>query len=357
MTEPGRQITPEQLIALNEEIATLVMAGVPLELGLRSLGSDVPSVLGRISHDVANRLQQGQSLSDSLNASIPGLPRIYTAAIESGLKSGQLPRTLELLCRFMQQGLELRQRIELAFLYPLIVFLLAYTLLMITAIESMEHWQEIWGDPRLHPSFLMMSYYVFCSNWSLWVWITPSLVLLVIFGWFFGRRSLLPDRRSSVMLYLVPGLYGVVQNWHWAIFCEGLAMLVEHQMSFPAALRLAGATTGNALIERETSYLAGSLEQGKSVSESLQNRPRVPAFLKWVLSNSGQPGAMLNALRHAGALYYERAERRAEAIKRWLPLGLIVIIGGGAVLVYALSCVLPIINLIEELGLEGDSLL
>lgn len=133
-------------------------------------------------------------------------------------------------------------------------------------------------------------------------------------------------------------------------------MLVEHQTNFPSALRLAGATTGNSLIERETSQLAASLEQGKSVAESLQHRRKVPAFLKWVLSSSAQPGAMLNALRHAGALYYERAERRADAIKRWVPLGLIVIIGGGAVLVYALSCILPILNLIQDLGLEGDSL-
>jgi general secretion pathway protein F len=354
MLGSGRPITPEQLIALNEEIATLVMAGVPLELGLRSLGSDVPSVLGRVSQDLAARLQLGESLPNSLRGAIPGLPRIYVAAVEAGLQSGQLSRTLELLCRFMQQGLELRQRIEFAFLYPFIVFLLSYSLFVTCVIESADHWVELWGDAAIDHSPLLVAYSTFCQNWPVWVGIVPTLVVLALIGWFWiGRRSLLPDRQSSWILRLVPGLHGVVRLWHWSIFCEAAALLIEHQVTFPAAVRLAGATTGSSLIDGEMEHLATAVEQGKSVADTFRDRHRIPPFLRWVLSNAAQPPILLSSLRHAAGLYYARAERRADAIKLWLPLGLIAVLGGGAVLLYAINCVFPILGLVEELVHEG----
>ena len=45
----GTPISPEQLIALNDEIAALIRAGIPLELGLRELGGDARGALSRIS--------------------------------------------------------------------------------------------------------------------------------------------------------------------------------------------------------------------------------------------------------------------------------------------------------------------
>jgi len=355
MTESGRTMSPEQLIALNDEIAQLILAGVPLELGLRSLGRNVPAVLGRVSRDLATRLQGGESLSSSLERSIPGLPRVYIAAVEAGMKAGELPRVLELLTRFMQQALELRQRIEFAFLYPLMVFLLAYSLLAACVIESAERWTEIWGDAALQQSWLLSVYQSFCFHWAYWIWIAPTLVGVFIISWFgFVRRSLLPDHRPSRLLHLIPGMVGVVKTWHWSIFCETAALLIEHHVPFPVALRLAGATTGNPIIESEMERLAHQLEQGESVSSSLRGRNVIPPFLTWSLSHSLQPESLLNALRQAAEIYHQRAAQRCDMIKKWLPLLLITVIGGGAVFIYALSCVIPIMGLFSELGQESE---
>ena len=48
----GTPITPEQLIALNDEIAALIRSGIPLELGLREFGGDAKGALGRISAEL-----------------------------------------------------------------------------------------------------------------------------------------------------------------------------------------------------------------------------------------------------------------------------------------------------------------
>ena len=348
-------MTADQLIALNHEIAALVRAGVPLDLGLQAVGGSVQSVLGRVSRNIAERIQRGQSLPDSLEGAIPGLPRVYQAAVEAGLKSGELPRVLELLSKSMQQGLDLRQRIEFAFLYPLLICLLAYSLIATCVIESAEHWAEIWGEPDLEKSTLLLTYRLICLNWPYWIWIFPTLIALLVIGWVtFARRSLLPNRRPSLLLRLIPGLSGVIKAWHWSAFSETAAMLIEHRVPLPTALRLAGATTGNPQIDSQMSTLASELEQGRSAGEALMTQRALPPFLKWALCQSSQPTTLLSSLRQAAEIHNQHAIRRCDAIKMWLPLFLIFVIGGGAVLIYALTIVIPILGMAQEISREGN---
>ncbi len=354
MPETGMRVTPEQLIALNDEIATLVRAGVPLELGLRELRGSVPSALGRISDEISRRMEEGKPLAESMSATLPGLPRVYTAVIDAGLKSGNLPKALESLSRFAQQGLELRQRIEFAFVYPLFVFLLAYALFMVFVIEAAPRWQLIWGEfvPLDDPFVAGLS--LLSQSWREWVWIPPAIVAVLI-GWWVccARFSLLPDRRPSALLGAIPGLRSIVVLWHWANFCELLATLLEHQMPLPTAITLAADATGNSTIHEEMSAVSEELQTGKSMADCLRGRTRIPPYLRWSLGTAQHPEAFQSALRHGIEIYRNRATFRADMIKMWLPVFLVFFLGGGAALIYTLSLSLPLRALYWQLNLDS----
>src|SRR4051812_10348434 len=136
MSAGGLRVSPEQLIALNDEIAMLVRAGVPLELGLHETSRSVPRALQKINQELSRKMQTGLPLGESLTATLPGLPRVYAAVIDAGLKSGNLPKALESLTRLARQGIELRQQIEFAFLYPLIVCSLAYAMFLVLVVDG-----------------------------------------------------------------------------------------------------------------------------------------------------------------------------------------------------------------------------
>src|SRR6185437_8000132 len=77
-------ITLDQLVALNDEIAALVRAGLPLERGLREVGGDLPGRLGTTMTALAGRLSRGASLPEAIEAERARLPRIYRAIVEAG---------------------------------------------------------------------------------------------------------------------------------------------------------------------------------------------------------------------------------------------------------------------------------
>ena len=93
----ANSISLDDLVALNDEIAGLVRAGVPLEIGLASWGRDLPGELGRTASRLGESIAQGQSLSESFAAQGDRIPRVYTALVTAGLRSGRLPAALESL--------------------------------------------------------------------------------------------------------------------------------------------------------------------------------------------------------------------------------------------------------------------
>jgi len=85
----------DDLIALNDEIAALVRAGVPLEMGLAELGGDLPGRLGRFATALAQRTAQGESLAQAIAGDAGQLPQAYRAVVEAGVRAGRLPAALE----------------------------------------------------------------------------------------------------------------------------------------------------------------------------------------------------------------------------------------------------------------------
>src|SRR3954470_23074472 len=97
-----RPISLDQLIALNDEIAALARAGIPLERGLLQAGTDLPGRLGAIARVLGARLGRGEGLTQALEAEREQIPPVYRAVVQAGLRAGRLPTALEGLASFLR---------------------------------------------------------------------------------------------------------------------------------------------------------------------------------------------------------------------------------------------------------------
>ena len=130
-----RPVTLEQLIALNEEIAALVRVGVPLGQGLQRLGRDMPGRLGEVAQTLAERVNRGENLWRILEANPQTFPSAYRAVVAAGLRTGRLARALELLTETAEHLAEAHRIVVAAFVYPLMVFLLAWGLFVFFVLK------------------------------------------------------------------------------------------------------------------------------------------------------------------------------------------------------------------------------
>jgi general secretion pathway protein F len=350
----SQPISLENLIALNDEIASLVRAGVPLELGLRGFRSGVRGQLAQVTDKLAQNLVGGSSLSEALEAEGEAFPPVYRAVIQAGLKIGRLPEAVEALTGYAQSMLDIRRRIGQAFVYPLCVLTLAYLLFVGFLAVFVPELTETYELFRIERGFLIVGLTWLSETLPYWAAVPPILLVLALVWWFVSSRWMLSARRGGwlAMLSSLPWVRQIVLNYHRANFAEMLALLVEHRIPLHEATLLAAETTGDPAIIADARRIAADLRSGRSLADSLQAPSSFPPFMVWMMSTGESQRSLALALRQTTEIYRNRAVTRANWFKLLFPIVLVGGLGGGATLVYALSMFLPLIHMLNKLGLD-----
>src|SRR5207247_2928458 len=93
---PQRQrINTREFLVFNQELATLLKAGMPLVQSLDLLKRRIQSPTFRsVLDDVHERVRSGTALSDAFDAHGDLFPRVYTASLLAGERSGNLDSVL-----------------------------------------------------------------------------------------------------------------------------------------------------------------------------------------------------------------------------------------------------------------------
>jgi type II secretory pathway component PulF len=346
------RITIDELAALNDEIAALVRAGVPLERGLLRAGSDLSGGLKRITQALGSRLSRGESLPEALEAEKSTIPPLYRAVVEAGARSGRLSVALEGLARYVRSYSEARAAIGVALWYPILVLSLAYGLFLGLVIEIVPRFIgafEALGLEVIKPLHWLARIGEQAPYWwPLW----PTLLVLLGIAWWRSGTAASFQTSSWSVLRLIPWMRSLLSDYESASFAELLTLLLEHQVAYPLAIVLAAEATGNAAMIGGARHLAAAMERGEAPGNALREVPS-KAFrplLRWALAAGQEQGSLVESLRNLGPMYRKRGSFQAEKLQLFLPTLLMIAIGASATLLYALTLFMPLSSMLRGLS-------
>jgi len=347
------RITIDELIALNEEIAALVRAGVPLETGLVGFGSDVKGRLGRLAEALGGRLERGQSLPEALEAEGDRVPPLYRTVVEAGLRSGRLATALESLTGFARGVADLRRLIGLALIYPAFVFLVAYglfvALVVVVGPPMIEAFTSIAETrPRFADGIETLA-----NTAVYWGPIGPILVVLGVATWVrSGHRLFRGSGGLSAWIGALPMVRPMLQNARTALFAELLATLLEHDVPLPEALSLSAQAIGNPRLIQTAERAADAVQRGERLRDALpaKDRTTLPPMLRWLIVTGQEQGGTVEALRLAASRYRQRAIEQAEMARVLIPAQILLVIGGTSALLFGLGLFLPLTEFLHVLA-------
>ena len=347
-------VTIEDWIGLNREIAALVRAGVPLESGLLAAALEAQDGQSDLLRRIAHRMESGQPLADALTEEGSRLPSIYRAVVQAGAKSGRLPQALEAMSSLAELQAELRRQMRIACVYPLIVVTLAYLLFVGVVWCVIPKFDEMYVSIRLPESGLSAVLSTLHQSVRWWGPAVPAVAIAVMLAIWSLRSSGVFGSKSGLWTRL-PLVRSIVQNAETGAFCEILSLLAAHETPLPEALTLAGEAVGSPPLQTAAEHLAGSLTQGQSPLEGLSKSSSSPALsplLRWMLASGVASGDLAGSLQRMARLYQRRARSQSEWFQLLVPAGLVVVVGGGAVLAYAFTMFGPLMDLLEHLMIE-----
>lgn len=347
-----QHVTLEQLIALNEEIAALARAGVPLDQGLLHLGRDLPGRLGEISRRLGERLAAGEPLTHALEEE-HGLPPAYRAIVAAGIRSGRLPVALEGLSTLVRRAAEMRRTVAVALIYPLLVLGLTYGLFVCMLFRCFPAMQAVCRDflPDSGAIRILEGMEFAAPYWLPWL---ALAVLVPLAVWWFRSRhawSLEGSTPSGLRGGQRPyrqSFRSVLQAGRISLFAETLALLLQQEVPLDEAVVLAGDASADRGLRESCRRLAERLRRGESARDwdSSGARPLVA----WLLASVQDQGLLIASLQRAAAAYRRQANWALRWLSVYLPLWLTVAVGGTAVLLYALSVFGPWCWMLYELS-------
>jgi type II secretory pathway component PulF len=349
---PAGSITLDQLLALNEEIAALVRAGLPLGRGLVDAGHDVRGRLGRIAGVLGKRMNRGESLAEALEAEKSSIPPLYRAVVEAGVRAGRLPAALEGLARYIRGVSDARTTIGLALWYPGVVLCLAYLLFTFLVYFVV---------PRFIAAFHSLGIAIpgplrwlgeAWENGVYWLPVGPLLLVLVVIVWV--RSGTTAGLRSGNWggLRFLPWMGSLLADSEAANFAELLALLLEHGVPYPHALVLAAEAAGARRLADGASRVAEAIERGEPPASAVAaaGPAAFPPMLRLTLASGQVQGSLHTALQRLADVYRKRARYRAEQLAVFLPMILTQVVGVGVVGCYALSLFLPLVEILNGLS-------
>jgi len=351
-TKTPKSITLDELIALNDEIAGLVRAGVPLEPALEELSRDMPGRLGQIAAAVAERSRRGESLDEVIAGQSSQWPPVYRAVVEAGLKAGRLPAALEALAGSIRRTAETRRNVAAAALYPLLVLAAAWGLFAFYAGSIAPQIRDMFVELELPGQGLLATICHLGTFAGIWGPAVPLLVFILAAAWWYwsGKAVIAQPNRAAAVLGWLPWMGRALRCSQAATVAEVLALLVESRVPLDEAFALAAEASGNRRTRSAADRAASAVARGESEAATVKDAG-LPPLLSWLMSAGQQHGALAAALRHAAVTYRNRADHQANLARVFLPVILTVGLGGTATLINVLLVFAPYTSILTTPGI------
>ncbi len=330
----------DDFMALNDQLAALVEAGVPLDVDLGTR-SEAAATLERINAAVARRVSQGASLTSALDTDDRLLTPSYRSLVRLGLRSENLAAGLVGSNRLAASAQQSRQATRLALIYPLIVCTLAFVGLIGFCLFFVPVLQNTYRSMRIPVGTGLQTLQSLRSTLPYWASAVPLAALLVV-GWRIQSRS----PRWPVL----PGTARAMIEQRAANFADAVATLIDSGVPLPEALRLAADSWNDASQNSATRLLAAAIEQGQAIGDSSLVAAPFPPFLRWALVGSEPITGCAIALRTAAKVYRQSAARRQRRLQVVVPMAIGLALGGTAALLYGLALFVPVIEMLRGLA-------
>ncbi|MFA9216535.1 MAG: type II secretion system inner membrane protein GspF [Sphingomonadaceae bacterium] len=341
----GERLSTTELALFTRQMASLLEAGLPLEQAFTALleQAERPYLRDLIA-SIRSEVIGGAALSDVLGRHPRDFAEIYRALVASGEQIGQLSRVLSRLADYIERRNALVQKVKLAFTYPAIVTVVAFSIVIFLLTYVVPQIVSVFANTKQKLpvlTIIMLAVSDFVRNYGM------VLALALVAAWFGWRRSLQNPalkRRWHTWLLTAP-LYGKFErSLNTARFASTLAITTGSGVPILRALQTSRDTLSNVAMQELVDEASDAVREGVSLARALSAQQHFPPMLIHMIRAGEITGELPAMLDRAASAQESDLERRTLTIAGLLEPALILAMGV-VVLLIVLAVLMPIIEI------------
>jgi type IV pilus assembly protein PilC len=269
-----------------------------------------PGAFKQIVQELAQNVRSGNPLSQGLAAYPKVFNELYFNMVRAGEVSGLLDQVLDRLARFMEKAQKTQAKIVAAMMYPIVVLVLACTILGFLMVFVVPKFQLIYEDFLRGAALPKLTQWV--MSVSLWVQGNVLVLLLLLLVIFVGIKALgsVSGGRYVIDAFKLklPVFGDLICKNCLTRFTRTLGTLLGSAVPLLEALEISRAVVGNRVFQKELDTVYVRVRDGDPISKPLSQTRQFPDILCSLIEVGEETGSVPEMLNQIADDYEEELD-------------------------------------------------
>ncbi|MBW4966877.1 type II secretion system F family protein [Pseudoalteromonas sp. CR1] len=341
-----QKITPKDIAMVTRQIATMLMAGVPLIQAVEMIGSGATNKsVGKLMETIGDEVKAGQPLSQALRKHPRYFDDLYCDLVASGEQSGALDKIFDRVALYKEKSEALKSKIKKAMFYPIAVLVVALIVTSILLIFVVPQFQDIFnGFGAELPAFTLFVIAISEFMQEYW-WII--VLIMAAFGYGY-KEALLKSQKlrdaTDRLILKMPVVGMILNKAAVARYARTLSTTFAAGVPLVDALDSAAGASGNAVYRYAILDIKAEVSSGNQMNWAMRNSKIFPDMVIQMVAIGEESGSLDGMLAKVATIYEQEVDDAVDGLSSLLEPLIMAVLGvlvGGLII----AMYLPIFQL------------
>jgi len=345
----GQKITRQDKIALTNELAIMLKAGISIVDSLNIIKEGHKNkYLIEIIESIKYSVQTGNSLSTAFKAYPKDFDPIFISMIEAGENSGKLAKTLTELSSEIKRDDRLVKDVTGAMIYPAIILatliVIGFSMFIFVVPKIAQVYESLEVPIPLSTKIFLAIGLFLSTKW--WLALPILFILAILLIW--GLRSKQGRKVLGVIQSKTPVLNNIFHLFNYVRFTRVLSILLDSGVQINQSVIVASKGFSDPKLAQSAREMSKDLEEGVSLAESMRKKEEFPITMIKMIEVGEKSGKLDSILSQLSEYYAhdlnDKLSRFASIIEPVLMVAIGIAIGA-----MVISLIGPIYGIIGQL--------
>jgi type IV pilus assembly protein PilC len=323
----ARQIGGSEFLILNQQLNTLIKAGLPIlrALDLLATRASAPKLRPVITQ-IRDHVREGKSLSEAVDEA-GVFSKVYSTAILAGEKSGNLSGVLDYYIAYQRVSTGVRKKILASLVYPVLLITVATIIVTYLVTGVIPKFALLYRDlnvPLPGPTRLLVALTVDYRYAFLGFIVLLFASAASVFFW---SRTEQGGTAFDRLKFRLPVIGDTLLKFQVAQFSRTLATLLTGGTPLVAALQTASDALTSKLLRSTVAQATQLVREGESMHAALASTGVMPEMALDMIEVGESSGALSPMLNSVAEFYEEEVGLRLSALVAVIEPALLIFMG------------------------------
>jgi len=310
------RVKQNDFLLFNQQFSALLRAGIPVLQAVTLLKNRSASAnLRIILADVEGKIKSGVPLSDAFEGQ-GTFPKIYTASILAGERSGALDDVLARYVDYLKRSVTVTRKLRGALAYPAFLMIAAGFMMLFLTMYVVPKMSDLFkglnaaqGLPTLTLVVLGISNFLAGNFW----WLLPLLIILG-FGIYIWLRTPIGKLLLHKFLLKIPLIGTLIKQMTTAQLARSLSTLLAGGITVPDSWDISSQAINNLELRRRSQAVLPLIREGRSFTDSLDAAGWLPELARDMTGIGEKSGSLREMLDEVANFYDAESEVRLDQL-------------------------------------------